>query len=278
MDYFHSLWTKPMSTRWDIKEQLFKTRMFSALSVYWVHRWGRKIHLITDSFGAEFMKDVPYDSVSTTLDVLKDADPIFWAHGKIEAYKHMVLGHAHIDYDLFLQKEDGCKAIEQSHAPVTVFNTENAHDTHYHCYTRELQSVHHLTWDIYDSMQGKALCTAICKFCDADLKEQYIADYEKGVARISEFYKNIPAESRKWKIPDLLLEQHMLADLCDRMNKPYQVILPTRPHEKAEELGIAHVYGSQKYTKIPVVAETLATVCPEVYEQIKGDESWMKQP
>lgn len=64
-----------------------------------------KIHLITDSEGVDFFKEMAFDSISTELDCLDAAYEQVWSLGKLLAYKVAAERgepFLHIDYDVFL--------------------------------------------------------------------------------------------------------------------------------------------------------------------------------
>jgi len=85
----------------------------------WFHwlAWGLSVHtaaqhypetrLVTDSRGAHVLidlLDLPFRHVSTSLDALSDADPDWWALGKLEAYRLQERPFVHLDTDVFLWK------------------------------------------------------------------------------------------------------------------------------------------------------------------------------
>ncbi|MDQ1300493.1 MAG: hypothetical protein QG637_411 [Chloroflexota bacterium] len=85
----------------------------------WFHwlAWGLSLHtarqhypetrLVTDSRGAWLLIDqlgLDFSHVSTVLDDLENADPGWWAMGKLEAYRRQDRPFVHIDTDVFLWK------------------------------------------------------------------------------------------------------------------------------------------------------------------------------
>lgn len=102
----------------------------------WFHwlAWGLSVHtaarhypetrLVTDSRGAHVLVDLlrlPFTHVSTALDGLAQADPGWWALGKLEAYRLQDRPFVHLDTDVFLWKRLP-DAVEQ--APVFAQNPE----------------------------------------------------------------------------------------------------------------------------------------------------------
>jgi hypothetical protein len=75
------------------------------LSVYAAASHYPETSLVTDDAGARFLVDglqLPFGSVSTALNRLKDEDPQWWSLGKIEAYRRQRSPFVHIDADVFL--------------------------------------------------------------------------------------------------------------------------------------------------------------------------------
>ena len=76
--------------------------------------------LITDTPGKKMLVDelgLPFTDVSTELDVLRDADPAWWALGKLVAYTLQDRPFVHIDTDVFLWQP---LAAQLCQAPVFV--------------------------------------------------------------------------------------------------------------------------------------------------------------
>lgn len=102
----------------------------------WFHwlAWGLSVHtaaqhypetrLVTDSRGAHVLVDLlglPFTHVSTALDAWAEADPGWWALGKLEAYRLQERPFVHLDTDVFLWKRLP-PALER--APVFAQNPE----------------------------------------------------------------------------------------------------------------------------------------------------------
>ncbi|MDI3560172.1 DUF6734 family protein [Bradyrhizobium sp. Arg816] len=100
-----SFWTKP-----------YRASREASWADDWYHwlAWGLSVHaarqhypetvLVTDDAGARVLVDaleLPFVEVSTALNDL-DADPDWWALGKLEAYRSQKAPFVHIDADVFL--------------------------------------------------------------------------------------------------------------------------------------------------------------------------------
>ena len=94
-----SFWTKPMNDSLSLQLDL------AALSLYYAHRSGYKVHMHTDSKGMELLKDYGYDSLLPTLDEIpSDIPECIFAYGKILALEREPIGAVHTDLDVFIKK------------------------------------------------------------------------------------------------------------------------------------------------------------------------------
>jgi hypothetical protein len=101
-----SYWSKPYATRtsWPWGSRLHHLLAWG-LSVELARRHYPRTALVTDTPGKALLVDelgLPFSSVSTALDALDDADPVFWALGKLAAYQAQEEPFVHLDTDVFL--------------------------------------------------------------------------------------------------------------------------------------------------------------------------------
>ena len=101
-----SFWSKPF--------QAYKGRIWRqpqhhllawGLSLRLARQHFAETHLVTDTAGKQLLVDLlglKFDNVSTELDQLRDADPGWWALGKLIAYSLQDRSFIHIDTDVFL--------------------------------------------------------------------------------------------------------------------------------------------------------------------------------
>lgn len=112
-----SFWTKPYfahrQSSWHSDGHHF---LAWGLSFYAARQHYPETQLITDDDGARILIDelqLPFGSVSTGLNKLKNEDPEWWALGKIEAYRRQEAPFVHLDTDVFLWNRLN-EEIEQS--------------------------------------------------------------------------------------------------------------------------------------------------------------------
>ena len=78
------------------------------LSAYYINKHYGECHLITDSTSKPYFLNLPFTSITTELDEIKNTETENWALGKLLAYRNISNRKEpfiHIDYDVFLLKK-----------------------------------------------------------------------------------------------------------------------------------------------------------------------------
>ncbi len=108
MNAVWSFWSKPYlrarKSIWDSEKQHFLSWI---LSFHQGRKFFSKTLLFTDDHGAKMLVDglqLEFDVVSTSLNILDNYDPSWWALGKIYTYGSQYEPFIHIDNDVFLWK------------------------------------------------------------------------------------------------------------------------------------------------------------------------------
>ena len=101
-----SFWSKPFDVR---HHRMWTSRRHHLLAWVLSFETARQhfetTALVTDDAGARMLVDqlgLPFDEVSTALNVLDDEDPLWWCLGKLYAYRMQTEPFVHIDSDCFL--------------------------------------------------------------------------------------------------------------------------------------------------------------------------------
>ena len=107
-----SFWSKPFleaekenKNLWLNKEMFFISHAFSLLKL---KEFYSNVELVTDDFGKRILIDIlelPYDSISLSLNEINDYRHELWALGKIKAYSIQKEPFIHVDNDVFIWKE-----------------------------------------------------------------------------------------------------------------------------------------------------------------------------
>lgn len=242
--------------------------------------WGLSVHaarqhyphtqLVTDAAGARILIDelqLPFESVSTSLDAIKDEDPNWWALGKIEAYRLQKSAFLHIDTDVFLWKR---LVAELETADLIAQNPEQIElDGGYYCPTEFERSIGwpergwlppEWTWYRQSKIPPRAECCGIFGGGQIDFIN-YFAETALHIVRH-------PANRPGWReLPGkhmLLIEQYLLTAMIEyhrrRKKPPFRIsdiryIFPTIEDafvsERATVAGFTHLAaGAKKNARI----------------------------
>jgi len=128
MDYIWTYWTKPWKTY--RKPYIFDIACI-ALSTFLAKTHGTAKRIYTDSFGSKLLNKFSIEvDCETTLDILEQENPRKWALPKIYTYSKINFPCVHIDYDVFLWKEQKksdadfcCQALENFGFYTTLYKT-----------------------------------------------------------------------------------------------------------------------------------------------------------
>jgi hypothetical protein len=262
MRALYSFWSKPMR---------------KASRVIWLHERGhwlswvlsvesaRKhypdVALVADTDGARILTEeigIEFSDVSTALDTLDDADPRWWAIGKIRAYAAQERPFVHIDADAYLWKR--LPAIVE-HAPLFAQSPEALIDHDFYQPDRLAQRFEkHIgrvpeAWAWY---LRRGYHTAAC--CGI-MGGNDIASVKAYASLALDVALN-PAHRAVWEGEDLqnhmmFVEQYLLsavveyrrAHRVDGRDIWLQYLFPSASFERAEEVGFTHVIADAKRSK-----------------------------
>ena len=240
--------------------------------------------LVTDDAGAELLARklaLPFERVSTSLNVLKRDDPAWWVLGKLHAYREQERAFLHLDSDVYLWRrpDDALLAgdvIAQNpeHAPAT--------DVTFYKPTWLTQLVRGYRgwlpaeWETYRRGGGaSAICAGILGGQDLDTFRSY-ANRAIAIVRSP---RNFPA----WRAIDetarlansVLVEQYYLAAYCDgrrRDGAPVDVrYVFTTQQESSQSAastraGYTHLMAGKRDPEITrMLAEHVCREYPEDY-------------
>ena len=111
MKIVYSYWSAPFDSRWPYFEKFVdgdkEAAIFNCLllSVLYAKKWGFRVELVTDLHGEEKLKEVPFDHVSTELELLAGSKKS-WVQGKIMAIALQKEPFIHMDWDVLLLKKE----------------------------------------------------------------------------------------------------------------------------------------------------------------------------
>ena len=107
-----SFWTKPsVKNGYKYKSSAgFPSQYYFAVS-FWLSfmlakNWFKRVEVVTDKAGADFIKQIgiPFDKTIVELDKINHIRPELWAFGKIKTYAMQDEPFIHLDYDAYMLK------------------------------------------------------------------------------------------------------------------------------------------------------------------------------
>jgi hypothetical protein len=106
-------------------------------------------------------------------------------------------------------------------------------------------------------------CGVVC-IKNEKLKQEYFDAYWK-------MYEEYDKRGiKEYTVPDIIIEQQYLVDLCDKHGYKVETILPELNHrEYAGSIGYSHLIGESKYKQITNVLKVIYKYNKETYLKIK---------
>ena len=249
-----SLWTKPLfavNQTEQQKERIKDTMFICALSLAYAHNSGYKVHMHTDSKGAELFKNFGYDGLFTTLDKIPNTVPTdLFAAGKFYAMKaEGITGKVHIDIDVFLKKPGIVDSFYENKKIDVICQQEE--DISGYNYSRKVAPFMHVLgyppttrpdWD-------GSMNTGVIGFNNSKLAKKYFDNYFDALKmytkdKFEAYKKTHPEASLKF---DFILEQVNLSYLSIGYNA-YTLVSKENPCYVADEIGYQHLQGTTKWS------------------------------
>lgn len=227
---FHSWWTKPGGEKGLDRFELL-TMVLSALK--WKEKNG-EIALVTDTFGAEYIKskglEACWDKIITALDAIpEDVDPMrFWAAGKIYGLKSFKAPVVSIDTD-FIVWED--LELHKSKSGLCAIHSEMLNPAVYPTNREFTDFDDGFDWEVLPAN------TAFVYFGNDSLKNEYIRYAESFMTTCS---------SGDTLQPMVFAEQRLLSMVARKMNIKLDVFSCLEKLSVGEDPRFTHLWGFKK--------------------------------
>ena len=246
---FQSLWTKPF----DNKDRLRDTLYIAALSLYFAHRSGYKVHMHTDTKGAALLKNFGYEKLLTTLNEIPDTVPTdLFAAGKFFAMKaEGVTGKIHIDVDVFIKKA-GLLDVFYTDKNVDAICQQEEDFERVCNHDDKIRPMHILGYPATSRPNWRgSMNVGVIGFNNPVLGNKYVDNYFEAlkIYTVEKFkkYKEEDKDACLWL--DFILEQVNLSYMS--LGHNVVVLLPTNnPGYVANKIGYQHMQGSGKWTSV----------------------------
>ena len=241
-----SLWTKPFNDKAKLRDTLY----MAALSLAFAQRSGYKVHMHTDDYGYELLKDFGYDKIVKTLNKIPYRVPFeLFAAGKFFALREEgVLGVVHADTDVFLKKPCIDKFFTNKDIDV-ICQQEESTEVYLPDHKERSCNIHTIGYpaSTRPDWQG-SMNTGVIGFNNSSLAEKYMNNYFEALG----MYTKDVFEEYKQKHPncnllfDFILEQKTLSYMSVGYN--VMTLIPMYNFNSvANEIGYAHFQGLTKW-------------------------------
>lgn len=281
MNFCHVHWTGPIKMkRWgfDVELQQEMIAYHYSLSVAYIKRLGETIDLYTDTEGKNLLGHLPYDNIYVVLDDMNSNIQYYnWAAGKIEGIKHMKLGDVYIDGDVFIKSQKCLDKIANGAKYDGFFfgNETPAQEgyTELNIYIEHNLPLYNYEFPMGIPVLGRNACNGgLIMFNNQEYKNKFIEAYTCMLNQIIDNPPNVDND-KEYKICfDLVMEQRFLWEIGQNYNIDFLIDYWNRDpdniyklNKQANELGVQHVIGDQKFRLLYKCIDTLKKINPIIY-------------
>lgn len=252
-------------------ENLFIQSCYFILSCLYIKHIGGNISIHTDDKFANLIEDCPYDNIYLDMNNCYDAPKVFFAYPKLLSLAKEPLGTIHIDGDVFLKKKELLKTIDFKD---------------YDCIVQHLESREFITWahvwdkssKHFDNIEypyymkrffNKMYNCGVLGFNNEDLFNEWYDNY----FRMLDSYISHSNDLNIGGVPDIVIEQQSLTELCEYKKYKVKTILPYGDNIStaifANEIGYQHSAGVTKSEDIIMCLQDIKIISPKQYDIIK---------
>ena len=254
-------------------DNLFFQSCYFMLSCLYVKNIGGNISIHTDDKFASLIESCPYDNIYIDLNDCCEAPRKFFAYPKLISLSKEPLGTIHIDGDVFLKKEG-------------LFDMLDIKE--YDCITQSLELREFIDWEgIWDASSEHFKYVEypyyMQRFCNKMYNcgvigfnnEKLFNEWYENYFRMLDEYIYHPNDVDNG-IPDIIIEQQSLVDLCDYKKYNVKTLLPIGNFMElniaANEIGYQHAVGHTKSENIIMCLQNIKRISPKHYEIVK--QNW----
>lgn len=255
----HTFYTKHLD-----KTGFFLQCICFVLSCLYAKKSGFKINLHTDKQGFEYLNICPYDNIYIDLEDVDLPASKLYAAAKFIVMNNYPIGVIHIDGDVLLKNSNLINLLEFSN---------------YDCIVQSIEAppIYGAGWDqsasVWDNCEYPQWANRKCSimyncgvigFNNEELKNEYFSTYwdmynqylKKGIDKAS--------------VPDLVIEQQFLYDLCKNKNYSVKCLIDgSCPSKSANKIGYQHLIGNAKRKEYKQIIKTIKNLDNNIYNKLK---------
>ena len=253
-------------------ESLFMHLCYFVLSCIYAKNSGFDIVEHCDKRAKEILELAPYDEIITDLEgVTPPANSTIYAWGKFAAMQNEDLGNIHIDGDVFLKSPKLIKLLNFDEYDCIVQCLENRI-----IYGGDQNVIWRDNASLFNSCKypdwAKRECNAmyncgVIGINNAGLKKEYFDTYNDMVKQYKATGLNIPGT-----VPDIIIEQQFLKDLCEYKGYKVKNLLPVDNHNSlhsyASSIGYQHLIGDSKHKNLDKCLEVIKAFDSKIYTSL----------
>jgi hypothetical protein len=204
-----------------------------------------EVELVTDSISIPLFEklNLPFTSIRTDLDELKDYDKGFWALGKIKAYQIQDKPFIHIDNDVILTKPLSDTFLNAD------FFCQNPEDGGWFesAYLNEINVINSRA-SYFPKSWGKvnhADCMGIYGTNNMEFNQEYCKQAFELIDNNKEFWEDITNKGSYC----IIFEQYIVACVANQMGIKTTYMTNLMDKEVMTEMGYVHIWGGKKERK-----------------------------
>lgn len=246
----------------------------TALSLATMRKVFDRVELVTDSRGAELLKDLNYHEVHLDLDDLSDLHHRYWSAGKVYSLNRYSVPVVHVDGDVFFLKPEIKDLFRESWDAVVQMKETGEHYRKTYSHLIDWMEPALFSWNL--KTYNFAYNCGVIGFRDMNFKDHFVCEYFRALRACQAKQSVIDRIGSEYEI-NIVLEQSLFTHLSLNNNFHVKELLPisrqTFPglQPEAERLGFVHLWGPSKYEPEwqRRVEKRLAQIDPETYRKIR---------
>lgn len=261
------------SNNFEDKNWLAVNACLYGLSALLCKKHGYYIKLYCDDMFYKYLKDTGIEDLYDEIDLSVNNYPLppkgIYADTKFRAMQNEPIGTVHLDGDVLLFNKNILNNIIHTPFDVLIQHKEtkkNCSGTFWYESTQSLKNCDKPNWvnPVCNEMYN---CGVVC-IKNEKLKQEYFDTYWK---MYNEYSKKGAIDSNMPSVPDIIIEQQYLVDLCKYREYKVRTILPELyVHETAKNLGYSHLIGSGKFHHFTKVLKVIYKYNKEIYFKLKS--------
>lgn len=249
---------------------MFMYSCYFTLSCLYIKLNGGNISIHTDSKFGELIESCPYEHIYVDLDNCHEAPRKFFAYAKLKALEKEPLGTIHIDGDVFLKDKSTINLLDFSEYDCIVQHLElRSHPLDIRVWDHSSQCFNNIEYPYYmNRFCNKMYNCGILAFNNEELFKEWHDNYFK---MLNDFVCH-PSKISDYSIPDIIIEQQSLTDLCEYKKYKVKTLLYGETHQDvsdyADKIYYQHIVGN-KVDDLPMYIQTIKNLSNYHYERIK---------